>query len=186
MVQRKAIAIGASAGGIEALDFLLPHLSGNTKVSVFVVQHISAQSDFFFVKMMSGKCKVKVKEASNTEEIAPGVVYFAPPDHHLLIEEDNTLTLTAGEKVNFSRPSIDIMFETAANVYREALTGILLTGANSDGSLGLKVIKQHGGITIVQDPHDAKFPEMPMAALRCFAPDIVGDLKEIAEFLEKA
>ena len=181
----KAIAIGTSAGGINALDYLLPHIPRETRSAVFIVQHMSADSDSYFVKIMNSKCQVKVKEACDTEEIKSGVVYFAPPGYHLLIEEDYTLSLNVDEKVNFSRPSIDVMFETAAEVYRRNLTGILLTGANADGSIGLKIISNLGGTTIVQNPKEATFSDMPEAALHIFKPDMILSLSEIAKFLEK-
>ena len=181
----KAIVIGTSAGGIDALDFLLPHLSATTCVSVLVVQHISADSDSYFIKLLNKKCKVKVKEACDTEEIKPGIVYFAPPNYHLLVEEDFTMSLNIDEKVNFSRPSIDLLFETAAETFGRNLTGILLTGANSDGSIGLKTIKGFGGTTIVQNPKDAKFPDMPLSALQLHTPDMILSLTEIASFLKR-
>lgn len=181
----KAIAIGTSAGGIEALTFLLPHISGQCKQSIFVVQHISPTSDFSFVTILGNNCKIKTKEACNTEEIEPGTVYFAPPNYHLLIEKNYTLMLSADEKVNYSRPSIDVLFESAAEVYTSRLTGILLTGTNSDGSKGLKRIKELGGKTIVQEPRDAVFPEMPASALKLITPDEVLTLKQLAVFLEK-
>jgi len=182
---KKAIAIGTSAGGIDALDFLLPHLPAMTSAAIFVVLHISPDSDSYFLQIFNRKCKLKVKEACDTEEIKPGVIYFAPPGYHLLIEEDFTLTLNVDEKVNFSRPSIDLMFETAAEAFKKNLTGILLTGANSDGSIGLKTIKDLGGTTIVQDPKEARFPDMPLSALQLHSPDMILKLEDIARYFEK-
>jgi two-component system chemotaxis response regulator CheB len=183
-ILHNAIVIGASAGGIEALDFLLPHIKSTCKHSLFVVQHIGAGSEFSFVKLLNAKCKIKIKEACDTEEIKPGMLYFAPPDYHLLIEKNYSLTLSADEKVNFSRPSIDVLFETAAEAYTNALTGILLTGSNNDGSKGLKRIKELGGKTIIQEPHDAAFSEMPASALTLFTPDKIVTLKQLAHLLE--
>lgn len=180
-----ALAIGTSAGGINALLYLLPRIPQNESLTIFVVQHISPESDSYFIKLIKNECKMKVKEACNTEEIEPGVIYFAPPDYHLLIEKNFTLTLSKDEKVNFSRPSIDVLFETAAEAYKRRLTGILLTGANNDGSRGLKRIKELGGKTIVQSPADANFSEMPKSALRLFKPDFVLTLTEIANYLSK-
>jgi two-component system chemotaxis response regulator CheB len=179
----EAVAIGTSAGGIEALSFLLPHIPGNTRKAFFVVQHITADSDSYYIKLLKSKCRAKVREACNTEEIVPGKIYFAPPDYHLLIEKDLTLTLSAEEKVNFSRPSIDVLFETAAEAFRNMLTGILLTGVNRDGSAGLKRINELGGKTIVQKPEDAAFPEMPLSALKLLKPDSIFTLEEIARWL---
>jgi two-component system, chemotaxis family, protein-glutamate methylesterase/glutaminase len=179
----RAVVIGTSAGGIEALDFLLPLIPEDSIVPVFVVQHITANSDSYFIKSVKDRCYVKVKEACHTEEIKPGVIYFAPPDYHLLIEDNMTLALGSDEKVNFSRPSIDVLFETAAEVFKNGLTGILLTGSNSDGSKGLLKIHQYGGKTIVQDPSVAYMSEMPQSALRLFKPDEILNLKEIGNLL---
>lgn len=181
---RKAIAIGTSAGGINALDYLLPHIPSGLQHSFFVVQHISPDSDSFFIQMLNSKCNVRISEAFDTEVIQPGALYFAPPGYHLLIEEDYTFSLDVDEKVNFARPSIDVLFETAAEVYGKNLTGILLTGANADGSSGLKTIYDAGGFTIVQDPGEAIFPDMPEAALRLFKPHQILRLEEIAQYLE--
>jgi two-component system, chemotaxis family, protein-glutamate methylesterase/glutaminase len=181
----KALAIGTSAGGIEALNFLLPRIPPDSKVPVFVVQHITHDSDSYFIKMIKDHCQVNVKEACHTEEIIPGVIYFAPPDYHLAVENDKSLAISHEDKVNYCRPSIDILFETAADVYTNGLTGILLTGSNTDGSRGLKYIQTHGGRTIVQSPSDAMMSEMPESALRLFKPDAIMTLKEIAFIMEK-
>jgi two-component system chemotaxis response regulator CheB len=179
----KALVMGTSAGGLDALDYLLPLIPKSNFVSVFVVQHITADSDSFFIKSIKDKCRVKVKEACHTEEILPGVVYFAPPDYHLLIEDSRTIALSSDEKVNYSRPSIDVLFETAAEVFTEQLTGILLTGSNRDGSAGLLKIHQFGGLTIVQDPSTAYMDEMPLSAIRLFKPTYIWNLKQIGIFL---
>jgi two-component system chemotaxis response regulator CheB len=179
----KALAIGTSAGGIEALDYLLPLIPEDSVVAVFVVQHIMADAGSFFIKSIKDKCYVKVKEACHTEEIKPGTIYFAPPDYHLLIDDNKSFALGSDEKVNFSRPSIDVLFETAAEVYRKELAGILLTGANSDGSKGLLKIHQYGGKTIVQDPSTAFMSEMPLSAIELFKPDKILSLKEIGGLL---
>lgn len=182
MSMNKAIVIGTSAGGIKALGLLLPLIPENFKIPVFIIQHISPYAEMN-LRIFSQKCHVNLKEASNNETIEPGIVYFAPPDYHLLIEEDFTLTLNADPKVNFSRPSIDVLFQTAAEAYGRNLTGILLTGTNNDGSEGLKTIKQFGGKTIVQNPAEAEFPEMPQSALKLFDPDMILNLKEIGELV---
>lgn len=179
----EAIAIGTSAGGIEALSFLLPHIPASSRKTFFIVQHILAESDSSFIRIMKERCSIKVREACNTDEIISGAVYFASPDYHLMVEKNMTLSVIFEEKINYSRPSIDVLFETAAEAFMDKLTGILLTGVNSDGSRGLKRIKELGGRTIVQSPEDAKFPEMPLSALRLFKPDDVMSLEEIAKFI---
>ncbi|HEX2921543.1 MAG TPA: chemotaxis protein CheB [Bacteroidales bacterium] len=181
----EAIAIGTSAGGIEALSILLPSIPANCKKVFFVVQHISPESDSSFIRMMHDRCNLIVRETCNTDRIKPGVIYFAPPDYHLLVEKDYTLSIIMDEKVNYSRPSIDILFETAAEVFTKRLTGILLTGVNRDGSAGLKRIAELGGQTIVQSPHDAEFNEMPASALKLFKPDHIMTLKEISDSFHK-
>jgi two-component system chemotaxis response regulator CheB len=178
-----AVVIGTSAGGIEALDYLLPLIPKDSIVPVIIVQHISAESGSFFIKSIKERCFINVKEAFHTEEIEPGVIYFAPPDYHLLIEDNKTFALSGDEKINFSRPSIDVLFETSAEVYRNRLAGILLTGANSDGSKGLLKIHQFGGKTIVQDPSTAFMKEMPASALRLFTPDKILSLIEIGKLM---
>ncbi|HLN22012.1 MAG TPA: chemotaxis protein CheB [Bacteroidales bacterium] len=179
----RAVAIGTSAGGIEALNYLLPSIPEDCNMSFFVVQHISAESDSSFIRLMRDRCSMIVREACNTDKIEPGTIYFAPPDYHLLVEKDKTLSLSKEEKINYSRPSIDLLFETAAEAFTEMLTGILLTGVNRDGSSGLKRIADLGGRTIVQSPEDAAFSEMPASALKILKPDMVITLKEIAAFL---
>jgi two-component system chemotaxis response regulator CheB len=182
-VPYKAVAIGTSAGGIDALSFLLPHIPKDSSYVFFVVQHIHREAGTFFLKALNEKCNAKVREACSTEVITPGIIYFAPPDYHLMIENNFTITLSMDEKVNYSRPSIDVLFYTAAAAFKTQLTGILLTGANNDGSLGLKHIHDYGGHTIVQQPQTAAFSEMPSFALKLFAPDQVLSLSEIADFL---
>lgn len=179
----EAVAIGTSAGGIEALSYLLPSLPRNCNKAIFVVQHITPDSDSSFMRIISRRSGVKIREACNTDEIMAGTVYFAPPNYHLLIERDYTLSLNTDEKINYSRPSIDILFETAAEAFTSRLTGILLTGVNRDGSAGLKRIADLGGTTIVQSPEDADFKEMPESALRLFKPTYILSLREIALYL---
>ena len=179
----EAVVIGTSAGGIEALHFLLPHIPPACAGAFFVVQHILPESDSSFVRLLQEKCRVKVREACNTDEIIPGTIYFAPPDYHLMVEKDFTLCVVVDEKINYSRPSIDVLFETAAEAFTKRLTGILLTGVNRDGSSGLKRIKELGGKTIVQSPEDAAFPEMPFSALKLFNPDKILTLEQIASYL---
>jgi two-component system chemotaxis response regulator CheB len=179
------IAVGTSAGGIEILSRILPCIPNESKSTVLIVQHLSADSDSSFLRMMNKICRVRVKEACATEELKPGIVYFAPPDYHLLVESDGTFSLSSDEKVNYSRPSIDLLFETAAEAFGKNVTGILMTGANRDGSRGLQRIQQLGGKTIVQESSDAQFPEMPSSALKLIKPDKILSVKELLEFFSK-
>lgn len=182
----KAVVIGVSAGGSKALQTLLPALPADFPVPVIIVQHISPDSEGHFIRHLNSMCKVKVKEAVEKLKAKAGRVYFAPPNYHLLIEEDGSFSLSVGERVNFARPSIDVLFESAACAYCPGLIGIILTGANNDGSAGLKRIKDMGGFTIVQDPSTAEVDLMPKAAIAKCRVDKILPLKEIPAFLISA
>ena len=129
------------------------------------------------------KCNIQVKEAEDKENIMDGVAYIAPPNYHLLLEEDRTLSLSVDDLVNYSRPSIDVMFETAADVYERRLVGVVLTGANADGSKGLTKVKALGGLAVVQDPATADVDYMPKAAIASTRVDHILSLEKIASLL---
>ncbi len=177
--------MGVSAGGMEALGAIFPDLSADFPLPVIVVQHQHPTSDDFLVHYLNERCSLKVKQAEEKESILPGVIYIAPPDYHLMVEEDRTFSLSVDEPVNYARPSIDVLFETAADVYGARLAGLILTGASSDGSLGLKRIKESGGLTMVQDPETAEVDFMPRAAVGATEVDYVLTLKEIGKFLNR-
>lgn len=179
----KAVAIGASAGGFHALRKLLTKLPEGFSMPIFVVQHISPTSDNYMARFLNKLSKLKVKEADEKEKIRPGTVYISPPNYHLLIEEDRTISLSTEEKKNYSRPSIDILFETASYAYGNSLIGIVLTGANNDGAAGLLAIKDAGGLCIVQKPSEAEAPAMPLAAIEKARPTKVLKLDGIANLL---
>ena len=179
----KAIVIGTSFGGLEALKLILPQLEAGFPVPVIVVLHIGDHSIEPFVRHLNSICPLTLKEAEMNEAILPGFVYFAPPNYHLLIEDDFTFSLSTDKKLNFSRPSIDVLFESAAWVYQKDLIGLVLTGANSDGANGLKTIKKFGGATIVQNPCSAISPAMPRFALNIAKPDFRINLEQVAEKL---
>lgn len=179
----KAIVIGTSFGGHEALKLILPQFEKGFPLPVIIVLHIGDHNNDSFITHLNDECKLEVKEAECNEPILPGTIYFAPPNYHLLTEDDFTFSLSTDEKLNFSRPSIDILFESAAWVYKKDLIGVVLTGANSDGAEGLKIIKDLGGKTIVQDSCSALSPAMPRAALKIAKPEIKLKLEEIAEKL---
>ena len=181
----KAVVIGASAGGLQAISNILMELEEEFNVPILIAQHLSPHSDNYMVTHLNHLCRLNVKEAEEKEKILPGSVYIAPPNYHMLVEEDETLSLTVEAKVNYSRPSIDVLFDTAADVYRDGLIGVILSGANSDGSKGLKRIKELGGITIVQNPETAETNFMPMAAIAITKVDYILELSEIsAKLLE--
>jgi two-component system chemotaxis response regulator CheB len=184
----EAIAIGASAGGIEALSLLLPALSARLTASVFVVIHIPRDRPSLLAEVFANKCALPVFEAEDKLPVTAGAVYFAPPDYHLLIDVDadtatTQLALSADELVNFSRPAIDVLFESAADRYGANLLGIVLTGGNADGAAGLKCIADAGGLTIAQNPATARTALMPESAIDLQMPDWVLELEEIAALL---
>ena len=178
-----AIIIGGSAGAIAALDMLLPCLPENYPFPVIVVLHLHPLQDRYFLEHLGKSCNLHVKEADEKEKIQAGHIYFAPPNYHLLIENDKTFSLSIDEKVNYTRPSIDVLFESAARVYGSRLIAVILTGANNDGAEGLRLVKQKGGLAIVQNPQSAGSPYMPSAALQATKSDFVLELEEIGRWL---
>lgn len=181
----EAIVIGVSAGGLNALTTILPQLPKNFPLPVIIVQHRRDDLDGFLSNFLNDLSNVTVKEVEERERIRPGYVYIASPNYHLLVEENKTLSLSIDSPINYARPSIDVLFESAIHVYHERLIGIILTGANSDGCLGLKKIKEVGGLTIVQDPASAESKYMPLEAIRVTNVDHILNLQEIGEFLSK-
>jgi two-component system chemotaxis response regulator CheB len=179
----RAVVIGVSTGGMAALNTILPELPRDFPLSVIIVQHAHPNTDDFLARYLDERCCVTVKEADEKERILPGVIYLAPPNYHLLVEHDKTLSLSTEMPVNFARPSIDVLFETAAEAYRETVVGVILTGANHDGSRGLLAIKRAGGLTVVQDPETAEAMAMPLSAMDTVAPDHIVPLKAIGSFL---
>ena len=179
----EVIAIGVSQGGMKALEYLLPALPSDLAQAIIIVQHRSADSGDFLSEHLNLTCQIRVKEAEEKETIVAGTVYIAPADYHLLVETDGTLALNDDERVNYTRPSVDVLFESAADRYGERLLGIVLTGNNSDGALGLKAIGDAGGVTLVQEPDDAEVASMPLAAIAAAQPDLVLDLAHLRQLL---
>jgi len=175
--------IGVSSGGINALKLLLQELPGNFMLPIVIVQHIGPHSDSTWISLLNSWSSLTVKEADEKERIEKGTVYIAPPNYHLLVERDKTLSLTVDERVRFARPSIDVLFETAAEAYKQKLIGIILTGSSDDGTNGLKKIKEMGGLAIAEDPSTAESPFMPAAAISKVAVDYILPLKGISELL---
>ena len=179
----EAVVMGSSAGGLQALSTVLPALPFDFPVPVLVVQHMLPTADDYLARSLDEKCRVTVKQADEKETPLPGFVYIAPPNYHLMTETDRTLSLSTDEPINHARPSIDVLFETAAETYGDRLIGVILTGASSDGSLGLKEIKKHGGLAIVQDPASADSETMPRAALNTTEVDWLAPLEKIGPLL---
>jgi two-component system chemotaxis response regulator CheB len=182
----QAIVVGVSLGGDAALHILLSTLPANFPLPIIIVRHLSKTSDnIYFVEKFKEYCRLDVREAEEKELIEKGCVYVAPASYHLLIEEDRTFSLSVDELVNYSRPSIDVLFESAAEVYSSGLIGIILTGANSDGASGLKSVKEKGGLAIVQEPDTAVGRDMPESAIKACRVDHILPLHEMPELLLK-
>lgn len=179
----RVAVLGASAGAVEALSVLLAGLPAGLRIPLVIVVHLPPSGPSLLPELFAGKCPLQVMEAEDKQPLTQGVVYFAPPDYHLLVESPSLLSLNADPPVNFSRPSIDALFESAAAAVGPDLLGILLTGANADGARGLQAIHRAGGFTVVQEPATAVARAMPQAALDLFEPDRVLDLPEIAALL---
>ena len=179
----EAIAIGASAGGIEAIGALLQALPSPYVPAILVVLHVPPDRPSAVPQLFGGKCRLPVREALDKEPIEAGTVYIAPPDYHMLVEPERLLSLSKDAPVAFSRPSIDVTFESAAHAYRERLLGIVLTGANSDGADGLAKIRGEGGHAWVQLPKDALASAMPAAAIERAGADLILSVADMAQRL---
>ncbi|HZH37699.1 MAG TPA: chemotaxis protein CheB [Flavisolibacter sp.] len=184
----RMLVIGGSAGSLEAILKLLPGLQEVKSLAIVLVMHRRG-GESLLTTLLSDKTSWPVKEAEEKEVILPGTVYIAPADYHLLIEKDQTFSLDYSEKVHYSRPAIDITFESAAEVFGSGVIAVLLSGANSDGTDGLKKIKAGGGYVVVQDPASAPVPYMPQQAITQVKADLVasaGDMPGlIKELVEK-
>jgi two-component system chemotaxis response regulator CheB len=179
----EAIVIGASAGGVEALGLILPALPAKFGPSLLIVLHLPRERPSLLVEIYEKRCALPIREADDKEPIEPGTVYFAPPDYHMLVERNRQIALSTDEPVHFSRPSVDVLFESAADVYADRLLGVILTGANEDGAAGLHAVHRAGGVTVVQQPDSAKVPLMVVSALQRNPADFVLSLPQIAELL---
>lgn len=178
-----AVVIGVSAGGFKALHTILPMFPKDFPCPVVIVQHRMAAENNFFVESLNSKCSLTVKEAEDKEQIKTGKIYIAPGGYHLLVEKNQTLSLSVDEPVCYSRPSIDVLFETAALAFGAHLIGVILTGANSDGSDGIKIIKANKGLSIAQDPDTAEINLMPLSAIATDCIDFILSLEDIPSFI---
>ena len=174
------VVVGVSLGGLAVLKRFLGELPAKFPIPVLVVQHLAPESGDGLASLLDGACSIQVKEADPGEEPLPGTVYLAPANYHLLVEPDGRLGLSVDPPVNFARPSVDVLFETAAEALGKRLVGVLLTGEGRDGSRGLLAIQQRGGCTLVQDPSDAAAAGMPNSALDLLKPDAVLPLESLA------
>lgn len=178
-----AVVIGSSAGGLNALRRMLSALPSDFPVPIGIVQHRKAGSEDLLAGLLDSQCALNVLSASDKQEFNPGTVCIAPADYHLLVENGNTLALSVDAPVHYSRPSIDVLFETASHVFGSHLIGVILTGASTDGSLGLKAVRDNGGYAIVQDPTEAEAATMPDSAIRTAGADEILELDDIGKRL---
>lgn len=184
MTGHNIIVLGASAGGIEAVSDLLVQLPEGLAAAIFVVIHLSSESPSMLATIFDRRTPLKAVEAKNGEEIENGYVYVAPPDHHLLIKDSIMLT-TRGPKENRTRPAIDPLFRSAASEYGSRVIGVLLSGMLDDGVSGLNAIKNNNGITIVQNPEDALFSDMPQRAINTVKIDYTLPVSKMGALINK-
>jgi two-component system, chemotaxis family, protein-glutamate methylesterase/glutaminase len=178
------LLIGGSAGSLDVLIQLLPALRPTLDLAVVVVLHRKA-GESVLIELLASRTVWTVKEAEEKQAIDNGFIYVAPADYHLLIEKNKTFSLDYSEKVHYSRPAIDVTFETAVEAYHQSIAAILLSGANADGAEGLRKIKSAGGLTIVQDPKEAAMHYMPQQAINLTQPDYVADTMHIIEIINR-
>lgn len=179
----EVIVIGTSAGGVEILKNILPAIKKSRHLKVALVIHLPPEGPNLIPSLMGPSCDLTITEAEPGEPMLSDHIYVSPTDYHLLLESNYTLSLSNEELVNFSRPSIDLLFESAAYAFGKKTVGILLTGANHDGAQGLKKIKEMGGLTIIQDPGEAEYKAMPESALEIMKPDLILTTKKLSDLL---
>lgn len=183
MSRYRAVVVGASAGGVEALLSVYGQLPGDFALPVITVLHLPDERHSQLAEVFERRLQRPVRQARDKESIEDGMFYFAGPSYHLSVEHGLSFSLSQEDRVHYSRPAIDFLFTSAADVYGSALVGILLTGANEDGARGLACIKQSGGLTIVQDPAEARIAVMPQAAIALHRPDHILSLHGIGSLL---
>ena len=177
--------IGGSAGSLKVLLEMLPNIKYDLSFPIVIILHRKGSSDSMLAELLNSRTKLTVVEAEEKEKLTPGFIYLAPPDYHLLIEKDQTISLDFSEKLNYSRPSIDITFISASEIYKKNTTALLLSGANADGVDGLNIIKQNNGTTLVQDPLTAEVDYMPKQAIAHAKIDFILEPKLIAGFINQ-
>jgi len=179
----KVVIIGGSAGSLNALMQVLPELPKLKDFAIVIVLHRKSTDDQTLEELIQLKSSIEVKSVEDKTLLLPGFIYVAPSNYHLLFEKDDHLALDTSEKINYSRPSIDVSFESAAEIYESSLVGILLSGSNSDGTQGLKAIRDAGGTIVVQNPLSADMPFMPNNAILYTDPDFILDMQQILQFI---
>ncbi|MGH2806874.1 MAG: chemotaxis protein CheB [Actinomycetota bacterium] len=176
------LTMGCSWGGLQALNVILDGLPNDLNIPIVIAQHRMAQSADGLTLALQKRTSMPIRDANDKDPIEPGHIYFAPPDYHLLVEH-GSFALSTDDLVQFARPSIDVLFESAADAYADKLIAVILTGANEDGAAGLARVKSRGGLTIVQDPSTAVRSEMPQAAIQAARPHRVLPIDAIGPFL---
>ena len=179
----KVIIIGGSAGSLNVLMQVLPQLPVIKSFAIVIVLHRKSTDDQTLEELIKLKVSTNVEQVEDKVPFLPGSIYVAPSNYHLLFEKNNILSLDTSDKINYSRPSIDVSFESAAEIYKNNLIGILLSGSNADGTKGLQAIKKQGGTIIVQDPQSADMPFMPNNAIQNTTPDFVLNIQGILQFI---
>jgi two-component system chemotaxis response regulator CheB len=177
------VVIGGSAGGVDALIGLLPALGAGFRSAVVCILHVPADRESRLAELFDLRAGLPAREARDKEPVEPGVIFFAGSGYHLSVERDRTFSLSCEPPVQFARPAIDLLMESAADAYGPALAGILLTGANHDGAEGMRRIRERGGLTVVQEPGEAQASAMPVEAIRRCAPHFVLPLSGIRALL---
>lgn len=180
-----ALIIGGSAGSLDVLLEIFPDLKKEINFPIILVTHRKSGNDSLLTDLLQSRTGLKVREAEEKEPVLAGNVYITPADYHLLIEDDKTISLDYSEKINYSRPSIDVTFQSAAEVFKNGLVCILLSGSNADGVEGLKTVNNLGGFVVIQNPNTAIMPYMPQQAVNNVKPHIILDSFEMAEFINK-
>lgn len=186
MEKEGVIIFGGSVGSIEAIMNIFPFIPANYPFAIVVVLHRKNTVEHYLEDVLSRNSNIPVIEIQDKMQIKPAHIYIAPGDYHLLVDDTGLFTLDYSEKINFSRPSIDLTFECFANAFGNRCIAVLLSGANSDGAKSLKIIQDNGGLTIVQSPESAKVTTMPMSAINLFSPDVIADIPQISGMLLEA
>lgn len=184
-VNLRVVVIGGSAGSLEVVFGIVSALPRRSGAAYVIVLHRKNDNDSLLADLLSSRTAMPVTEVEDKEHVQANHVYIAPPDYHLLFEDEQTFSLDSSEKVHYSRPSIDVTFESAADVFGPRAVGVLLSGANADGADGLKRIKNAGGYTVVQHPESAEVNFMPRQAIKNDAATAVLTTEELVAFLQR-
>ncbi|ARS42116.1 chemotaxis protein CheB [Sphingobacteriaceae bacterium GW460-11-11-14-LB5] len=180
-----ALIIGGSAGSLDVLLEIFPALRNDISFPIVLVVHRKASNESLLTDLLKSRTTLAVSEAEEKEFLSSGKVFIAPADYHMLVEQDQSISLDYSEKVNYSRPSIDVTFQSAAEVYKEKLVCILLSGSNADGVEGLKSVNNFGGRVVIQNPNTAIMPYMPQQAVLNVKPHVLLDSHDMADYINK-